>query len=399
MKVLVVQETDWIRNLPLQTHQIMEFLSKIGHEVRVVDFEANWESGNKTVSLRSRQFLDIHRTDKEASVRVFRPGMLKLSGISRLSSWMPQFKVIFEQMVSWCDIVVLYSVPTNGVQTILSSRLLSKPVIFHSYDVLHRMTGHSFLRAPTWMLERFVCRRANKIVVISAALANYMRDIGVPAQKVVLIPPAVDTCKFNPSVDGRGIRRELGIRDDEKVALFSGWLYDFCGIDLVFRAIEDLAQNIPRFRLVVCGDGPLLDTLVRLRAELGIERYVCLLGRRPFDDMPGIVAGADVCINPYLPDVRSIFAFPSKIAEYMAAGKSVIATNLDGTESILGKSSGAILVSPERFADAIRSVMTDDDLRQKLAEQCRNFCLDNFSLQLIAQRFESVLTETIASPY
>ncbi len=110
---------------------------------------------------------------------MIRPGMVKHPGVDRLSSFVSQFKVIFEQMLASCDVAVLYSVPTNGIQTIISSKLLSIPVVFHSFDVLHRMTGHEFLRAPTWTLERFEYPRAKKVIAISAALGHYMREIGL----------------------------------------------------------------------------------------------------------------------------------------------------------------------------------------------------------------------------
>lgn len=373
----------------------MEFLSKKGHTVRVVDYEARWHHGNILHSTKSKDLPNLHRTDPESSVRLLRPGMLRVPGIGRLSSFGSQFRIIFEQMARWCDVVVLYSVPTNGVQTILSSKLLSKPVVFHAFDVLHRMTGYNLLRAPMWTLERFVYQRVNKIIVISASLGKYMRRIGVPNDSITLLPPAVDTNKFNPSVQGSNVRKELGIREGEKVILFSGWLYEFSGVDIVLQSINELARDIPNIKLVICGEGPLLNKLARIRRDLRAERYVSILGRRPFEQMPEIIAAADVCINPYLQDVRSTFAFPSKIAEYMATGKSVIATDLPGTKSILGSQSGAVLVSIEEFVDSLRAILKDDDQRRRLGAQCRKYSEACFSIESVSQRFENVLSEVV----
>ncbi len=395
MKILVVQETDWIQNLPLQTHHIIEFLSRKGHDVRVVDFEARWKPQDITRSVKCRVFLNIHRTDLESSVCLIRPGMVKVPWVARMSALASQFKVIFEQM-KWCDVVVLYSVPTNGVQTIVSSKLLSKPVVFHSFDVLHRMTGHSLLRAPTWTLERFVYRRADKVIVISEALAKYMQEIGVPQGGIVLLPPAVDTRRFNPSLRNGRFRKSLGIGDDDKIILFSGWLYEFSGVDLVLASLKELRKDVPNVRLVVCGDGPLLEKLVQMRRELGVQEHVDLLGRRPFEQMPSIIASADVCINPYLPEVRSNFAFPSKIAEYMASGRAVVSTDLPGTKSILGNESGAVLVPPQQFVQSLRTILADSELAKRQGEKCREFCENHFSLESISQKFEDVLSQTIS---
>ncbi len=391
MKILAVQETDWLGSLPIQSHQIMESLSRRGHEVRVVDFEARWKPQEILSSMRCRVFSHATRTDPKSSVCLIRPGMVKALGLGRASSFLTQLKVIFQQMASWSDVVVLYSVPTNGFQTVLSSRLLAKPILFHSFDVLHEMTGYSFLRPPTWTLERFVYPRMDKIVVISLALKNYMRNMRIREEKIVLIPPAVNADRFSPQVSGEKFREELHIRSGSKVVLFSGWLYSFCGVDMVMESMQEIVSRVPDARLVICGDGPLLAKLFRMREQLALQEYVRIVGRRPFDQMPEIVASADICINPYLPCTASDFAFPSKIAEYMASGKAVIATDLPGTRSLLDDSSGVSIVPPTGVTERLLALLLDDDTRAKKGEISRKYCEEKFSLHSVTDRFESLL--------
>ncbi len=164
---------------------------------------------------------------------------------------------------------------------------------------------------------------------------------------------------------------------------------------MILSSLHQLLKEIPRLRLIVCGDGPLLNKLIRMRRELRVENHVYLLGGRPFQQMPEIISTADVCINPYLSEVRSNFAFPSKIAEYMSAGKALVSTDLPGTRSILGKESGVILVHPEWIIDTIRTILLDDDLRQKHAERCRKYCEGHFSLESVVRKFAGVLSEAL----
>ena len=159
--------------------------------------------------------------------------------------------------------------------------------------------------------------------------------------------------------------------------------------------MNEILRDVPEFRLVVCGDGPLSIRLADLRSKLGVEDKVHLLGRRPFQEMPSIIAAADVCINPYLADIRSLYAFPSKIAEYMAAGKAVVSTNLPGTTGILGDNSGVVLVPSEQFVDSLRKVLTDNENRQALGKQCRRFCENHLSLHSVSDKFEIVLGDSI----
>ena len=318
-------------------------------------------------------------------------------GVSRISAFLTHFGVIFEQAVKWSDIIVLYSVPTNGVQTLLSSHLGSKPIVFHSFDTLHRLAEYDILRFPTWALERLVYLHADKIVVISESLRSYMEKIGVRQKNVVLLPPAVNTHLFDPSVSGREFREELEVSPDNQILLFSGWLYGFCGLDLIMSFMDQLLREFPGVRLVICGDGPLLSKLSSLRKKFGLEDQVSILGRRNYSEMPRIVAAADICINPYLPAVESNFAFPSKIAEYMASGKPVVASDLPGTRSLLGKNSGVILAEPSRFAATLKSLLSDVGRRIDLGRAARRYCETNFSLESVTDRFETVLEDVLAN--
>ena len=391
MRILVVQETDWLKSLPLQSHHIMEYLASRGHEVTIVDYEARWNRQHECQHLTTRTFPAINRTGSGPPVQLIRPGMVKVPGVARLTSAPGQFRSIFEQMAKRCDVVVLYSVPTNGLQTIFSSRILGVPVLFHSFDVLHRMTGHRSLVAPTWTFERFVYTRVDKVVVISAALRDYMKSIGVPEEDITLLPPAVDTKRFNPSVSEGSFRSSIGLGPEDMVVLFSGWLYEFSGLDRVIQSFKQMIPELPRLRLVICGDGPQIDELTRLRDSLELTDRIRILGRRPFPEMPRIIASADLCINPYLPDVRSNHAFPSKIAEYMAAGKPFLATDLPGTRSLLPPESGVELATPSHFIDRMRELMLSEHQRAESAQAGRKFCEANFSIESIGCRFEHAL--------
>ena len=391
MRILVVQETDWLKSLPLQSHHIMEYLASRGHQVTVVDYEARRESQDGCQLLTTRTLPAINRTGSGSTVRLIRPGMFKAPGLARLTSAPGQFRSIFDQMARHCDVVVLYSVPTNGLQTILSSRILGVPILFHSFDVLHRMTGHRSLVAPTWSFERFVYKRVDKVVVISMALKDYMKSIGVREEHITLLPPAVDTKRFHPSVSGSSFRTSIGFGAEDIVVLFSGWLYEFSGLDMVIRSFKEMIDELPRGRLVICGDGPQIDELMRLRDGLELNDRIRILGRRPFAEMPRIIASADLCINPYLPDVRSNHAFPSKIVEYMAAGKPVLATDLPGTRSLLPAGSGVELATPSHFIETMRRLMLNERERAESAQAVRKFCEANFSIESVGSRFENAL--------
>jgi len=218
-----------------------------------------------------------------------------------------------------------------------------------------------------------------------------MKSIGVRENNIAILPPAVDTNRFHPSVSGDRFRKSIGLSIDDTVVLFSGWLYEFSGLDMVIQSLMELIVEIPQLKLVVCGDGPQLDDLQRLRRVLGLNDQIKILGRLPFPEMPRVIASADLCINPYLPDVRSNHAFPSKIAEYMAEGKPVLATDLPGTSSLLPPESGVELVPPSQFIDKMRDMIVSENQRTESGRAGRKYCEANFSIESVGDRFEQTL--------
>lgn len=86
MRVLLVQETDWINKGPFQQNHLMEMLSLRGHQVRVIDYEIHWREQRERRVLPRRQVFDkVSRIHSEATVDVIRPGVVKMPGIDYLS--------------------------------------------------------------------------------------------------------------------------------------------------------------------------------------------------------------------------------------------------------------------------------------------------------------------------
>lgn len=399
MNVAAVQETDWIENLPLQTHHILELLSKKGHVVTVVDFPAKWTSGRRgsaVSNLKTKTLLGVHRIYPDARVRLVRPGFVRLKGIDRLSAQLTQFLSIFRVMRD-SDIVILYGVPTNGWQTIVSSKLLNKPVVFHSYDVLHEMTNHEMFRVITWALEGWVYRRVDHAMTISVALADYLRRLGTDTSRIKLVFPGVDTTRFSATVSGRTVRERFGLEEDAKVVLYSGWLYEFSGVDTVLRDFKMIMEKEPRARLLICGEGPLLNELRKYAAESGIEKWVKIVGRQPHRMMPEIIAASTVCINPYKPDIRAHYAFPSKVLEYLASGKPIVMSSFPGSNRVFPTESGVTITSPDNFSAALAGVLADERSLRSNGAKARNYAEEHFSFDLVVSQVEGVLSEVINS--
>lgn len=143
------------------------------------------------------------------------------------------------------------------------------------------------------------------------------------------IPNAVDTELFRPHQSA--FRREHGIRDDEFVALYVARFQDFKNHALLVNAFHALFRRVPNAKMVLVGAGPLRPRVERQVRKLGVEGRVLFLGERPFAELPGIYAAADVLA------VSSDFeSFCFAALEAMASGLPIVTTDCGWVPKLLG---------------------------------------------------------------
>ena len=178
MNVLIVHEISYLRDPIFELHILSELLSLHGHTVYAVDYGAT-----------RYQEMDIARVYPDAKVRLIRPPSL---GLGR-----PIYGVIYNYVIytilktKKIDVVILYSAPTNGVQTVLTAKKLGVPIVFRSIDVLYKLAP-KMLAIPTKAAERWVYRHVDKILTITPALSRYVVKLGANPDKVGILPLGID---------------------------------------------------------------------------------------------------------------------------------------------------------------------------------------------------------------
>src|SRR5437762_769125 len=162
MNLLVVHEVNYLEKIIYEFQILPEILSTLGHNITIVDYNDSWDvshNGNGH-GLRTRIHNGVHRAYPDASVTVRRPGMIRLPVLSRVSgaaaSGFEVHRFLRSQPV---DAVLLYGLPTVGVQTLFAARACGVPIIFRSIDVLHRLVPFRGLAVFTKVMERYVYRR------------------------------------------------------------------------------------------------------------------------------------------------------------------------------------------------------------------------------------------------
>lgn len=253
--------------------------------------------------------------------------------------------------------------------------------------------------SPTESFRRLklnVLRRGtDRVVFVSAPLRDfYVPLLGLEERSAVVIPNGVEPHFFETRRRG-ALRSEIGSRPDDFLLGSVGNLRPAKGYDVLLRAVAELRSELPSVRLVIAGDGegPLLDELLALRAELGLVEHVHFLGFRP--DVQDVLADLDLFVVSSRTEGFSLAA-----VQAMAAGLPVVATKSGGPEMILEHGRTGILVdagSAQALAGAIRDLHGKRSERQQLARAGRRHAAEQFTVEQQVRAYEQLYEDCLGA--
>ena len=150
-----------------------------------------------------------------------------------------------------------------------------------------------------------------------------------------------------------------------------------------------------RLKLLVVGEGDAYDELQQIKQKYGLQDRLILTGKKPYQEIPPLIAAADVCLLPAYPAERIMQDIvPIKMYEYMAIAKPVVSTRLPGVVREFGKDNGVVYIS--RPEDAVKKAgeLIQDGSLKKLGARARRFA-QRHSWDNITDEFEKILNEVI----
>jgi len=285
------------------------------------------------------------------------------------------------------------------VAGILLSRWLDLPLILE-------FNGSEMWVAKYWDPARFgrwlkACEEASLcgahlVVVVSDALKQELLQRGIPETRILVNPNAVDPVIFYPGCGREEVRGRLNIADTDIVVAFVGTFDRWHGTLVLQQAIEMLLQEqqqdvgTKRLKFLLIGEGPLsLDMRRALQGHAGDR--VLFTGLVPHTQVPAYLDAADILVSPHIsmPDGRPFFGSPTKLFEYMAMAKAIIASNLDQLSRVLQHGRSAWLVEPgsvSELASAVILLANNPGLRDQLGQSARSSALAEHTWQQNAER-------------
>lgn len=205
--------------------------------------------------------------------------------------------------------------------------------------------------------EGIYVRLADGIISVSRPLAKLRQRQG--ARRVAVVPNGVDFELFQTALSTR--------KSHPPTLIYSGSVDARWGIDLAIRALPILRDRIPNIRFLIAGDGPAMQEMRELAASLGVGELVHFAGMLPYEQLPVLMAEADIGIATSRQDAFRQYASPLKLVEYMAAGLPVICSG-GGEAELLAEESGAgvhVPFTPEALAEAALSLLQNPEKAKK----------------------------------
>lgn len=278
--------------------------------------------------------------------------------------------------------------------------------LFHA-DILGRLTLRdttqasiiSFLRTtynhPRYWIARFfewlTKPLARQYLANSEAVkAFYIQHIGVPKEKITVIPNGIDTEYFDSLVPDPTLRLSLSIDPNDFVIICVANFHPNKGHRYLLEAFEKLHQTTSHasLKLLLVGEGT-----ERKKLEQEIQGYtskanILYLGRRT--DVPALLKISNLFVLPTLFEGQS-----NAILEAMAAGLPVVTTDIPENRACITHQKNGWLVSPKStftLTEAIKTIQSDTSLQNTLGSEAKQTIQNHFSLQTSANQFKAFLS-------
>ncbi len=268
--------------------------------------------------------------------------------------------------------------PRNAVYSVALGKLTGAKSIVH----VHVKWSNAYSQAARWGV-----READAVFSISKYVTSTVVDMGRPPGEIYTVPNAIDTARWDPSIDGAPFRRELGIPLDAPLLASVSRLFSWKGQRELLQAFALARADRPDLKLVIVGEdasgtgGSFRRELEELSNTLGVSAHVVFTGGR--SDIPNVMAACDVFTLPSFEE-----PFGLVFLEAMAMERPVVAIDNGGTPEVVEHGASGLLSPPwdvPKLAENIKALVADPELRRRFGRHGRQRVLEYFNTVRMAR--------------
>lgn len=221
---------------------------------------------------------------------------------------------------------------------------------------------------------------AELVVVVSNPMKDELIGRNIDPDKILVNPNGVDPDAYSPEISGTDVRRQYSL-EGKTVIGFIGTFGRWHGAEILAQAYGLLIKNYPDYRrtthLLMIGDGNTMQQVKTNVDTFNIADNVTLTGIVPQEEGPAHLAACDLLASPHVPnpDGTPFFGSPTKLFEYMAMGKGIIASDLDQIGELLDHDHTAWMVKPgdaESLMLGLKTMIDNPEISKRLGEAARS---------------------------
>ena len=321
------------------------------------------------------------------TVPIVQKWMRELSNIIRLNKC---------DLVHVCDYEYLTSIPP-----ILVKRKYGNIPMVIVNDSLIGVENYSFgsslmdllSKTYTYTIGIKILYSYDKIILLYSKLAERAKKLGLPEEKIWIIPNGIDIKKmfdYGRRLDAESIKRKYEITEDEKIILYVGRLVKMKRVEIVIEVIKKLLSENLKVKGLIVGDGPQRAKLEKIAGAMHHHvRFTGYLLEERFE----CYRIADLLILPSLSE-----GLPTVLLEAASFGLPTVATNANGIPDIIIHGKTGFLVNKwdyNGYASFAQLILTDDDMATKMGETAKKHVQESFSWNIIAKRYEKVYEDLL----
>ncbi len=373
------------RGTPIRILRLAEALADRGHEVHV----ATYHLGSGPVA----PGVQVHRIREIRSYQKVTPGPT----YRKLLRVDPALGGLLRRLLRSRSFDVVHAHHYEGLLVGAAARVgTGVPLVYDAHTLLMSELPYFSLGLPApakallgrWM-DRHLPRLAEHTVCVTDTIRDKLvHDAGMDPGKVSVVTNGIEVDHFAPE------KVEPEIPRNGKTLIFTGNLAGYQGIDLMLKAFRHVLSRVADVRLMIATESsfaPYED----LACELGIRDRITLVASPAFDDLPGLLANADVAINPR----TNCDGVPVKLLNYMAAARPVASFDSSAPGVAHGRTGWlAESGNVEALADGIVKLLQDPARAREIGRAARKYVVEFCSWPKAAEQCEELYRRLRARP-
>jgi phosphatidylinositol alpha-1,6-mannosyltransferase len=290
------------------------------------------------------------------------------------------------------DVILLGSCILGNVGWI-AKKITGKPVIAvaHGLD----LTFPNLFYQKLWI--NIFLQKIDRFIAVGNETVRIAKEKGIPTEKISFIPNGIDGKKLIGNYTRADLEKILGeFAENKKIILTSGRLVKRKGVAwFLENVLPQLPENIV---YLIAGDGPDKKNILQTIEKNNLQKRTRVLGRVSEETKKILLHTSDLFVQPNIKVPGDMEGFGISVIEAVFCKIPVLVSDLEGLkDAIINEQNGFLVKSEntEAWTEKINQLLSDDNFRREFGNQAKQYVAQNFSWEIIAQRYLMEIKNTV----